>query len=108
MYNLHTMCKGGEAMEDIRENKERHNIMLKPSSWKILKELKKVQGKSASEIIEHALWSLIKTEGYNSMYFKIMATTEPCDPEENEELTRILDQMTEEDLKVVRRYELHR
>jgi len=53
-----------------------------------------------------ALWNLIKTEGYNSLYFKIMATTEPCDPEENEELTRILDQMTEEDLEIVDSYEL--
>ena len=95
-------------MEDIREPKERHNIMLKPSSWKVLKKLKRIQGRSASEIIEHALWNLIKTEGYNSMYFKIMATTEPCDPEENEELTRILDKMTEEDLKVSRSYELNR
>jgi len=40
------------------------------------------------------------------MYFKIMATSEPCDPEENEELTRILDQMTEEDLEIVDSYEL--
>ena len=95
-------------MKDIQETKERHNIMMTPSSWKVLKELRRVQGKSASEIIEMALWNLIKTEGYNSLYFKIMATTEPCDPEENEELTKILDQMTEEDLKVVRRYELHR
>jgi hypothetical protein len=63
-------------------------------------------GKSASEIIETALWNLIKTEGYNSLYFKIMANAEPCDPEENEELTRILDQMTEEDLEIVDSYEL--
>ena len=105
---MYTMYKGGEIVEDIREPKERHNIMLKPSSWKVLKKLKRIQGRSASEIIEHALWNLIKTEGYNSMYFKIMATTEPCDPEENEELTRILDKMTEEDLKVARSYELHR
>jgi len=93
-------------MKDIQETKERHNIMMKPSSWKVLKELGRVQGKSASEIIETALWNLIKTEGYNSMYFKIMATSEPCDPEENEELTRILDQMTEEDLEIVDSYEL--
>jgi len=93
-------------MREIREKRESHSIIMKPSSWKVLKALGRIQGKSAGEVVETALWKLIEAEGYNPMYFKIMASAEPCDPEENKELIEILDRMTEEDLKIVKSYEL--
>ena len=48
-------------MKDIQKTKERDNIMPKPSSWKVLKELERVLGKSASEIIETALWIYVSS-----------------------------------------------
>jgi len=90
----------------MNEIKQRHNIMMRPSAWRILNELKRIQGESASEIIERSLWRFIESEGYNSLYFKIMSTVEPCDAEENAELTRILDTMSEKDLEIVDGYEL--
>ncbi|HAA84742.1 MAG TPA: hypothetical protein DCE14_00075 [Kosmotogaceae bacterium] len=95
-------------MSRTSETKERHNIMLTPSSWKLINELGRIQRKSASEILEEALWKMIESEGYNSTYFKLMATAEQCDPQENEELTRVLDEMTEEDMRITRKYDLHR
>lgn len=93
-------------MREIREKRESHSIMMYPSSWKVLKALGHIQGKGAGEVVETALWKLIEAEGFNPMYFKIMASAEPCDPEENKELTEILDRMTEEDLKIVKSHEL--
>ncbi|ACR79955.1 hypothetical protein [Kosmotoga olearia] len=90
----------------MNETKERHNIMMRPSTWKVLNELKRILGKSASEIIERSLWKFIESEGYNSLYFKIMSTVEPCDDEENAELTKILDAMTKEDLEIADGHEL--
>lgn len=47
---------------------------------------------------------LNKEKKYNNIYFQIMSKVKFCDDEENEELTRILDDLTEEDLKVVDEY----
>lgn len=89
-----------------RKYRKRHNIMLANSTWKILEELKRVHATSASKILEEALWHYIETKGYNSLYFKLMSDVKPCDDVENEELTEILDNMSEEDFKVVRSYEI--
>jgi hypothetical protein len=86
--------------------KTRHNITLSPKVWRILKELKRVQGLSISEILEAAILKTVKDENYNPAYFKIMANAQPCDEKENEELTKILDGLSEEDLKIAREYEL--
>ena len=39
---------------------------------------------------------------FNSLYFKLMAAVPLRDEKENEELTKVLDSLTEEDLEVVR------
>lgn len=94
-------------MEKLKnEIRKRHNIMLAQPTWIILKELKRIHEKSVSKILEEALWNYIETKGYNSLYFKLMADVKPCDDKENDELTKILDDMTEEDLEVVRSYEI--
>ncbi|WGS66019.1 ribbon-helix-helix protein, CopG family [Marinitoga aeolica] len=87
---------------------ERHNIMIDPETWKILKELKRIQNKSISEILREAINQLLNSKKYNKTYFKIMTNASYCDDKENEELTRILDSLTEKDLEVVDEYELHR
>ncbi|TYC03102.1 MAG: hypothetical protein FXF54_01225 [Kosmotoga sp.] len=94
------MCK------EKRKYRKSHNIMLANSSWKVLEELKRVHSTSASKILEEALWHYIETKGYNSLYFKLMSDVKPCNNVESEELTEILDNMTEEDFKVVRSYEI--
>jgi len=55
-------------MREIREKRESHSIIMKPSSWKVLKALGRIQGKSAGEVVETALWKLIEAEGYNPMF----------------------------------------
>ncbi|WP_036226246.1 ribbon-helix-helix protein, CopG family [Mesoaciditoga lauensis] len=87
---------------------ERHNITMDSETWKILEELKRIQNKSISEIIREAIKELLKNHKYNKVYFKLMANTPFCDEEENEELTKILDLLNEDDLKIVDEYELHR
>ncbi len=82
--------------------KARHNIMMDDEIWKILSELKRIMGKSVSKILEEAVNEYLKRHRFNSLYFKLMATVPPCDEEENEELTKILDTLTEEDLEVVK------
>ncbi len=90
----------------MKSVKERHNITLSPQTWKVLKGLKRVQGKSVSELIEIAVWSLAKSEKYDSVYFKIMSSVSPLDDKENKELTDILDSLTDADLEVASRYEI--
>lgn len=86
--------------------KKRHNITISPEVWEILTELKRLQGKSISEIVESVVKKTIQHEGYNPTYFKIMSSVPYCNDEENEELTKILDSLTEDDLKVVEKYEI--
>lgn len=74
--------------------------------WSILKELKRISDKSISEIIEEAVKEYIERHEIDSLYFKLMASVPPCDDEENEELTKLLDSLTEEDLEVVRDEEI--
>ena len=40
------------------------------------------------------------------LYYQIISNIEICDPEENMELTKILDEMTEEDLKIADEYDI--
>jgi len=82
--------------------KTRHNITMSDETWTILNELKKVLDKSASEILEEAVNEYLEKHRFNSLYFKLMATVPPCDEEENEELTQVLDSLTEEDTEVVK------
>jgi len=83
-------------------NKTRHNITMNESVWKILHELKKIQDRSISAILEDAVIEYLKKHGYNSLYFKLISTVPECDDKENEELTKILDSLTGEDLEVVK------
>jgi len=79
-----------------QETKERHNIMIPADLWNLVKEIGRIHGKSASEVIEDSVKSHIKSSGFSRAYFKLM-TAQDCSPEENEELTRALDSLTEED-----------
>jgi hypothetical protein len=87
--------------------KGRHNLTISPDIWSILSELKKIRNQSIGEIIEDAVKKLIKDEKLNTTYFKIMRSAQFCDPKENEEITRILDNLTEDDLEISSEYELH-
>ncbi len=82
--------------------KARHNMTMSKEVWNVLNELKKTLDKSISEILEEAVLEYFENHKYNLLYFKLMANTEPCDDEENEELTKILDSLTKEDIEVVR------
>ena len=86
--------------------KERHNITLSPKIWKALQTLKRLQGQSVSDILEEAVKELVKSKNYNSTYFKIMSSVGPCDDKENEELSQLLDELKDNDLKVVETYQL--
>lgn len=86
--------------------KSRHNINLDPSVWLILNEIKRLTGESISQILEKATWEYLKVKGFNRAYFKLMLASEPCSDEENEELTKILDSLTEKDLEIARTQEI--
>ena len=86
--------------------RERHNITMSASAWEILKKLKVIQEKSISEIIEESLIRMLKEEGYNPTYFRIMSSVSECDDKENEEITKALDLLKEEDLEVAEEHEL--
>ncbi len=86
--------------------KERHNLILSSQLWSIVKEISRLTGKSISKIVEEATWKLIEKKGYNRAYFKLMSEILPCSDEENEELTRILNGLSEEDLEVVEEKEI--
>ena len=81
--------------------KTRRNITMNNETWTVLNELKKVLDKSISEIVEEAVLEYLKKHKFNSLYFKLMTAVSPCDEKENEELTKILDNLTEKDLEVV-------
>ncbi|MFB6226664.1 MAG: ribbon-helix-helix protein, CopG family, partial [Candidatus Paceibacteria bacterium] len=85
---------------------ERHSITISPEVWEILENLKQTKNKSISELIENAVKKQIKDEGYNATYFKMMADTEYVSDEENEELTKALDKLDDEDLEIADEYEV--
>ena len=88
------------------DTKERHNLTLSSRLWTIVKEINRLTGKSISKIIEEATWKFVEKEGYNRAYFKLMTETLPCSDKENEELTKILNSLGEEDLEVVEEKEI--
>jgi len=90
----------------MRTTKERHSITMSPLAWAILNKLKAIQKKSISSILEESLMRMIREEGYNTTYFKIMASASECNDEENKELTKMLDSLKEEDLEIAEEYEL--
>jgi hypothetical protein len=86
--------------------KQRHSIVMSPQTWKTLEKIAEIKRKSLSQLLEEAVISMIKTEKINSAYFKIMSTVPYCDDDENEELTKMLDSLTEQDLTTVKKYVL--
>lgn len=86
-------------MAKTKERKERHNLSFDPAVWALLKTLKKIHDKPISSIIEDAVKSMVKREGYNMDYFKLMALAEPCDSEEEKELTKLLESIDSKDLE---------
>lgn len=81
--------------------KLRKNLTISPDIWATLETLKRIQGKSISDIIEVSVRSYVKTEKINPIYIKMM--TDPSikymSKKENDEITAILDNMTEDDLR---------
>jgi len=86
--------------------KERHNLTLSKETWELLRKVKEIEGKSISSILEESFLMYLKKKNYNPVYFKIMLTTPPCDSKEEEELTKILDNLSDEDLEIAEEYEL--
>lgn len=90
----------------MNKAKERHNIMINPFIWEILKKIEIIKRKSISKIIEESVIKMLKEEGYNTTYFKIMSSILECNDKENTEIIKVLNSLTEEDLKVAEEYEL--
>jgi len=86
--------------------KERHNIMIDNQVWAALQELKRLKGKSMSFIMEKAVKNYLKSNKYNNLYFKLMNTVPFCDNRENEEITEMLEQLTEENLEITDKFEV--
>ena len=86
--------------------KKRHSITVSQSTWEILKKLRALHDKSISRIIEESVLKMLKEDGYNTTYFKIMASVPECDEEENAELTKALDSLKDEDIKIAEEYDL--
>ena len=88
--------------------KLRKNLTISEDVWAILETLKRVQGRSISAIIENSVKKYVKLEKINPLYLKMM--TDPnvkhMTKKENDEITAILDNMTEEDMKPVTELEL--
>ena len=93
-YTIHIVCKKEAIMP--QEVKERHNIMIPSDLWNLVKELGRIHGKSASEIIEDSVKSHIKNSGFSRAFFRLMAAPE-CSPEENEALAKALDSLITEE-----------
>jgi hypothetical protein len=85
---------------------KRHNLILSNETWAILTELKKLQSKSISSIIEDTVQTYLEVNKYNKLYFKLLNISPFCDKSENEEISKSLDSLTEDDLKVSRTFEL--
>lgn len=84
------------------ERKSRHNINLKNKTWSILQELKRIQNKSISNIIDEAIEKYLKDMGYNTLYFKLLTTLPEVSDEENSEILNELKSLTDEDMEVVK------
>lgn len=54
--------------------------------------------------MEEAVKNYLKSNKYNNLYFKLMNTAPFCDNRENEEITEMLEQLTEEDLEITDKF----
>ncbi len=88
-----------ERKMSMEKLKERHNLTFDPVVWDLLNNLKKIHDESVSSIVEKAVLMYAKKEGFDPNYIKIMTLAEPCDPQEEEELTKLLNEVSAEDLK---------
>lgn len=88
--------------------KLRKNLTISEDVWAILETLKRVQGRSISDIIENSVKKYVKLEKINPLYLKMMTdpNVKQMTKKENDEITTILDNMTEEDMKPVTELEL--
>lgn len=81
--------------------KLRKNLTISQDVWTVLEALKRIQGKSISDIIENSVKKYVKLEKINPLYIKMM--TDPnvkrMSKKENDEITAILDNMTEDEMK---------
>lgn len=80
--------------------------MFSDDIWRLLQQLKKIQGKSISELIETAILKMMKDNNYNEIYFKIMSESTYCSDKENEELSLLLDSLSARDLEIAEEYEI--
>jgi regulator of replication initiation timing len=88
-----------DKMEDIiSENKIRNNITIKPNLWETIKSVGKIQGKSASSLIEESIVLYLEKHHINKAYMKMMSA-QFVDDKENEETSASLDKLTEEDVE---------
>ena len=85
---------------------KRHNLVLSDETWAILNELKRLKGISISAIIEETVKTYLKANKYNELYFKLHGISPFCDEKENNELTEILDNLSEEDMEISRMVEI--
>lgn len=78
----------------------RHNIMMDKETWDLLNEIKMITDKSISQIVEEAVKEYIDRHKNDSLKLMLLTTVPYVDDEENEELTKLLDELTPEDLEV--------
>lgn len=81
------------------EKKIRKNITITPSLWEIISSVGKIQGKSASSLIEESIKVYLKKENINRAYMKMM-NAPYLDDEENTEISQALDRLSEEELDI--------
>lgn len=85
-------------LQPAEESKIRKNITITPSLWKTLRQVGKIQGKSASSLIEESIKLYFQTEHINKAYLKMMGAPE-VDDIEQEEISKALDSLDETDLE---------
>ena len=85
--------------QSAEETKVRKNITITPSLWEIVRSIGKIQGKSASALIEESIKLYLKKENINRAYMKMMQAPY-LDDEENAEISRALDRLSEKDLDI--------
>ena len=81
--------------------KGRHNLTIDSEIWKTLGLIAEVQKKSSiSSVIEDLVKFYISKNNINPLYFKIMASSDFCDDEENKQIIKSLDSLNEDDLEI--------
>lgn len=90
---------------DTITKKERHNLVMSPKVWHILSELRKIKSESISTILEDMVFSYLKTNNFDTVYFKIMSSPY-CDSNESSKIAEALDSLTSDDLEIVEEHSL--